>query len=58
VIVATVGALLSIMVPVAETVPEAMLKFQLLHQLYPQLGTDTVPVVAPAGTVTSTFVVV
>jgi hypothetical protein len=45
-IVATVAALLSIMVPVAETVPEAMLKVFVPHQLYPRLfDTDTVPVV-------------
>jgi hypothetical protein len=38
IVVATVGALLlSIIVPVAETVPLAMLKFRPLHQLYPQL---------------------
>jgi hypothetical protein len=29
-----------------------------LHQCIAVVGTDTVPVVAPAGTVTSTFVVV
>jgi hypothetical protein len=35
-----------------------MQSFQLLHQLSAVVGTDTVPVVAPAGTVTSTLVVV
>jgi hypothetical protein len=50
-IVATVGALLlSIIVPVAEAVPEAMLRFQ-LSIASTVVGTDTVPVVAPAGTV-------
>jgi hypothetical protein len=36
-IVATVAALLSIIVPVAETVPEAIVKFSSPHQCYPQL---------------------
>jgi hypothetical protein len=58
VIVATVGALLlSIIMPVAETLA-MQCKFRPLHQLYPQLLVPTVPVVAPAGTVTITFVVV
>jgi hypothetical protein len=51
VIVATVGALLlSIIVPVAEAVPEAMLKFRYFINRIAVVGTDTVPVVAPAGT--------
>jgi hypothetical protein len=48
---ATVGAAsLSLIVPVAEAVPEA--KVSLILQSYPVVGTETVPVVAPAGTVT------
>jgi hypothetical protein len=52
-IVATVGALLlSIIVPVAETVP-LMLKVSSTSSIVSAVvGTDTVPVVAPAGTVT------
>jgi hypothetical protein len=51
VIVATVGALsLSLIVPVAEAVPEAIVF--LFHQSYQQLYYLTVPVVAQAGTVT------
>jgi hypothetical protein len=54
VIVATVGALLlSIIVPVAEKVPLAMLKVSSTSSIVSAVvGTDTVPVVAPAGTVT------
>jgi hypothetical protein len=52
VIVATVGALLlSIIVPVAEAVPEAILKFSVTINVSAVVGTETVPVVAPAGTV-------
>jgi hypothetical protein len=49
VIVATVGALLlSIIVPVAETVPLAMLKVSSTSSIVSAVvGTDTVPVVAP-----------
>jgi hypothetical protein len=42
---------------VAEAVPEAMLKSS-FSQSYPVVGTLTVPVVAPAGTVTVCEVVV
>jgi hypothetical protein len=53
VIVATVGALLlSIIVPVAETVPLAMLKVSSTSSIVSAVVGTTVPVVAPAGTVT------
>jgi hypothetical protein len=54
VIVATVAASLSLIVPVAEAVPEAIVKVSLIAVV----GTLTVPVVAPAGTVTFCEVVV
>jgi hypothetical protein len=47
VIVATVGALLLSIVPVAETVPLAMLKVSSTSSIVSAVvGTDTVPVVA------------
>jgi hypothetical protein len=47
-IVATVGALLlSIMVPVAETAPEAMLKFSVTSSIASAVVGTEVPVVAP-----------
>jgi hypothetical protein len=59
VIVATVGALsLSLIVPVAEAVPEAIVKVSLDSAIVSAVVTDTVPVVAPAGTVTVCEVVV
>jgi hypothetical protein len=39
--------LLSIMVPVAEAVPEAMLKFSVTSSIIAVVGTDTVPVGNP-----------
>jgi hypothetical protein len=45
------------MVPVAEAVPEVMVNVS-SDSASVLVGTDTVPVVAPAGTVTVTFVVV
>jgi hypothetical protein len=58
VIVATVGAA-SLIVPVAEAVPEAIVKVSLDSAIVSAVvGTETVPVVAPAGTVTVCEVVV
>jgi hypothetical protein len=57
--VATVGAAsLSLIVPVAEAVPEAIVKVSLILNSISSCITDTVPVVAPAGTVTVCEVVV
>jgi hypothetical protein len=48
-----------LMVPVAEAVPEAMLNVSdYCNSISAVVGTLTVPVVAPAGTVTVTSVVV
>jgi hypothetical protein len=57
VIVATVGAASSLIVPVAEAVPEAIVKVSFSAIVSAVVGTDTVPV-APAGTVTVCEVVV
>jgi hypothetical protein len=45
------GASLSLIVPVAEAVPEAIVKSSLFSSISAVVGTLTVPVVAPAGTV-------
>jgi hypothetical protein len=50
--------LLSIIVPVAETVPCNAKVSSTSSIVSAVVGTDTVPVVAPAGTVTITSVVV
>jgi hypothetical protein len=57
VIVATVGTLLSIIVPVAETVPLAMLKVSSASSIVSAVVDRYRSVVAPAGTVTVTSVV-
>jgi hypothetical protein len=56
VIVATVGAAsLSLIVPVAEAVPETIKSSLFSSIVSAVVGTLTVPVVAPAGTVTVTL---
>jgi hypothetical protein len=57
-IVATVDASLSLIVPVAEAVPEASKGLIDSAIVSAVVGTETVPVVAPAGTVTVCEVVV
>jgi hypothetical protein len=49
---------LSLIVPVAEAVPEAMVKVFVISSIVSAVvGTLTFPVVAPAGTVTTVVVV-
>jgi hypothetical protein len=47
-----------LIVPVAEAVPETIVKVSFSAIVSAVVGTDTVPVVAPAGTVTVCEVVV